>query len=175
MFEEGRVVVSAPIPPGERVLMIRYRLEDLGSTIPAPGRTEVFELLVKEPAPPLQVVGLEPVDIVALGPGSSYRRYGGTELVDLNLTIVETEERGIPPVEWLAVLTAVMLAAGGFLAYLRPRRSVAAGVDSELGREALILEMARVDNALVEDAEAGTRSELLERRAALLTLLRNAD
>jgi hypothetical protein len=175
MFEEGRVVVSAPIPPGERVLMIRYRLEDLGSTIPAPGRTEVFELLVKEPAPPLQVVGLEPVDVVTLGPGSSYRRYGGTELVDLNLTIVETEERGLPPVEWLAVLTAVMLAAGGFLAYLRPRRPVAAGVDSELGREALILEVARVDNALAEEAEADTRAELLERRAALLTLLRNSD
>jgi hypothetical protein len=44
-----------------------------------------------------------------------------------------------------------------------------------LGREALILEVARVDNALAEEAEADTRAELLERRAALLTLLRNTD
>ena len=174
-FDRGRVLVRAPLPPGDRVLMIRYRLEDLESTIPAPGRTEVFEILVKEPAPPLRVEGLEPVDVVALGPGSSYRRYGGKELVDLDLTIVETEDRGPPPLEWLAVLTALILAAGGFLAYVRPRRAVAGGVDGGLGREALILQVARVDDALAEAAEVDTRSELLERRAALLSLVRNSD
>ena len=174
-FEGGRVVVSAPLPPGDRVLMIRYRLEDLGSTIPAPGRTEVFEILVKEPAPPFRVEGLEAVDVVALGPESSYRRYGGTEVVDSNLTIVETEDRGPPPFEWLAVLTAVMLAAGGFLAYLHPRGPTPARADPGLGREALILEVARVDDALAEVPKPDGRSELLERRAALLSLLRNSD
>ena len=174
-FEGGRVFVSAPLPPGDRLLMIRYRLEDLGATIPTPGRTEVFEVLIKEPAPPLRIEGLEPVDVVALGPESTYRRYGGTELVDSNLTIVETEDRGDPPLEWLAVLTAVMLLAGGFLAYARPRRAVPAEAGLGLGREALILEVARVDDALAEAADPDTRSELLERRAALLSLLRNSD
>ena len=173
-FEEGRVLVSAPLPPGDRVLMIRYRLEDLGSTIPAPGTTEVFELLVKEPAPQFRVEGLEPVDVVALTPGSSYRRYGGSELVDLNLTIVETEDRGPPPLEWSAVLTAVLLAAVGFLAFARPRGPIPAWADPGLGREALILEVARVDDALAEAAEPDTRSELSERRVALLSLLRDS-
>ena len=58
-FEGGRVFVSAPLPPGDGLLMIRYRLEDLGATIPAPGRTELFEVLIKEPAPRHQVVAIE--------------------------------------------------------------------------------------------------------------------
>ena len=172
-FEGGRVFVTAPLPPGDRLLMIRYRLEDLGATIPAPGRTEMFEVLIKEPAPPLRIEGLEPVDVVALGPESTYRRYGGAELVDLNLTIVETEDRGAPPLEWFAVLTGMMLLAGGIQAYARPRRAVPAGADLGLGRDALILEVARVDDALAEAADPDTRSELVERRAALLSLLRN--
>jgi hypothetical protein len=174
-FEGGRVFVSAPLPPGERLLMIRYRLEDLAVTIPAPGRTEVFEVLIKEPAPPLRIEGLEPVDVVALGTETTYRRYGGTELVDLNITVVETEDRGPPPVEWSAVLTVMMLLAGGVLAYTRPRRPVPAGADLALGREALILEAARVDDALAEAADPDTRSQLLAQRAALLSLLRNSD
>jgi len=174
-FEGGRVFVSAPLPPGDGLLMIRYRLEDLGATIPAPGRTELFEVLIKEPAPPLRIEGLAPVDVVALGPESTYRRYGGAELEDLNLTIVETEDRGAPPFEWFAVLTAMMLLAGGGLAYARPRRAVPAGADLGLGREALILEVARVDDVLAEAADPDTRSQLLAQRAALLSLLRNSD
>ena len=53
-FEGGRVRVRAPIPPGGRGLSIRYRLEDLSATIPAPGRTASFELLIREPSPPLR-------------------------------------------------------------------------------------------------------------------------
>ena len=174
-FEGGRVLVSAPLPPGDRLLMIRYRLPDLNSTIPAPGRTDVFELLVKEPFPPLRVEGLDPVDVVALGPGTSYRRYGASELVDVILTLVETEDQGPPPLEWLALLTTVMLAAGGFLAYARPRRRALAGPDPGMGREALILEVARIDDALAEAAEPDTRSGILERRTALMALLRKSD
>ena len=174
-FEEGRVLVSAPLPPGDRLLMIRYRLADLGSTIPAPGRTEVFELLVKEPSPPLRVEGLEPVDVVALGPGTTYRRYGASELVDVTLTLVETEDRGPPPLEWFALLATVVLAAGGLLAYARPRRRALAGPDPGLDREALILEVARIDDALARAAKPDKRSGILERRAALLSLLRKRE
>jgi hypothetical protein len=159
--------------------MIRYRLADLGSTIPAPGRTEVFELLLREPFPPLRVGGLEPVDVVALGPGSSYRRYGATGLVDATLTLVETEEQDPLPLGWLALMATVLLAAGGFLAYARPRGRAFAGPDPGrdpgLGREALILEVAQIDNALAEATEPDARSEILERRAALLSLLRKSD
>jgi hypothetical protein len=165
--------------------MIRYRLADLDTTIPAPGSTEVFELLLREPFPPIDVVGLEPVDVVALGPGSSYRRYGANGLVDMTLILVETEEQEPIPLGWLALMASVMLVAGGFLAYLRPRRRAlagsavvgpaVAGPDPGLSREALILEVARIDDALAEATEPDTRSEILERRAALLSLLRKSE
>lgn len=180
-FESGRVRVSAPLPPGGRRLIIRYRLEALGATIPAPGRTEVFELMVREPSPPLRMEGLEPLGLVDLE-GSTYRSYGGTELVDVNLTLVETEDQRSPPLGWLGLLATVMLALGGFLAYARPRRPAYAGQGPGSGgesprasREALILEVARIDDALADAAEPDARSELLERRAALLSLLRNSD
>ena len=106
-----------------------------------------------------------------LGPGYFDRNRTG----DVVLTLVETEDRGPPPLEWLALLATVMLAAGGFLAYARPRRRALAGPDPGLGREALILEVARIDDALAEAAEPDTRSEILERRGALLSLLRKSD
>lgn len=172
-FEGGRVRVNAPLPPGGRLLMIRYRLENLSSTIPAPGRTESFELMIREPAPPLRVEGLEFLGVVPLGPGNPYRRYVGSEMMDVTLILVETEEEGPLPLEWLGLLATVMLVGGGFLAYARPRRRVVAGVG--LGREALILEVARIDDVLAEASEPDARSEILERREALLALLRTGD
>ncbi len=154
--------------------MIRYRLGSLGSTIPAPGRTETFELMVREPAPPIRVGGLEFIDVRALGPGSTYRRYGGSALVDVNLTLVETNDGRPPPFQWFALpLATALLAVGGFMAYAHPRRRVVAGLGPALGREALILEVARIDDTLAGVVEPDAKSELLERRAALLSLLRN--
>ena len=171
-FESGRVRVSGPLPPGGSGFMIRYRLENLEMTIPAPGRTALFEVMVREPSPPVRVEGLAPLDVVALEPGSTWRRYGGNELVDANLILVQTEDRGPPPFEWIALLTTMMLSGGGVLAYARPRRRVVADQAPGLGREALILEVARLDDELAEEAEPDARSDFLERRAALLSLLR---
>ena len=174
-FEGGRVRVSGPLPPGGSGFMIRYRLENLEMTIPAPGRTALFEVLIREPSPALRVEGLAPLDVVALEPGSNWRRHGANEVVDANLVLVETEEQRSAPFEWLALLTTMMLAAGGLLAYARPRRRVTAGQSAGLGREALILEVARIDDQLAEEAEPDARSEILGRRAALLRLIRTND
>ena len=95
--------------------MIRYRLEKLESTFPAPGRTALFEIWIEEPSPPLRVDGLEPLDVVAFE-GSRFRVHGGSELVDVAPTLVETDDQGPPPFGRAALLTAVMLAVGGFLA-----------------------------------------------------------
>ena len=171
-FESGRVRVSGPLPPGGSGFMIRYRLESLAMTIPAPGRTALFEVMVREPSPPVRVEGLAPLDVVALEPGSTWRRHGGNELVDANLILVQTEDRAPPPFERIALLTTIMLAMGGVSAYTHPRRRVVAGQVPGLGREALILEVARIDDALAEEAEPDSRSEFFERRAALLSLIR---
>ena len=174
-FEDGRVRVSAPLPPGERLLMIRYKLDNLAATIPAPGSTEVFEILVKEPFPPLRIEGLEPIGVVDLG-GTPYRQYGASGLVDAMLTLVETEDQGPPPFEWFALLATMMLGIGALVAYMSPRRQVLAGPAGQgtSSREALILEVARIDDVLAGSGDSSAKSELLERRAVLLSLLRNS-
>ena len=173
-FEAERVRVSAPLPPGDRSFIIRYRLEELGTTFPAPGSTEGFQLLIREPSPPVRVAGLEALDVVDFE-GATYRGFGGSGLMDASLTIIETDPQSSPPLEWLALLATMVLALGGYVAYARPRRRVAAVPSPALGREALILEVARIDDELAEAAESGTQQELLERRADLLALIRTAD
>ena len=78
------------------------------------------------------------MDVVAYR-GATYRLYGGTELVDVNLALVETEDLGSPPLQWLALLATVLLATGGLFAYACPRRRVYAGQHSG-ATQALILE-----------------------------------
>ena len=173
-FDAGRVRVRAPLPPGDRSFIMRYRLEELESTFPAPGSTEGFQLLLKEPSPPVRVDGLEALDVVDFE-GATYRAYGGTALMDAALTIVETDPQGSPQLAWPALLATMVLALGGYLAYARPRKRVPAMPGPALGREGLILEVARIDDELAEAAESETQQELLERRAALLGLIRTAD
>ena len=91
--------------------------------------------------------------------------------MDANLILVQTEDRAPPPFERIALLTTIVLAMGGVSAYTHPRRRVVAG-QVPGGREALILEVARIDDALAEEAEPDSRSEFFERRAALLSLIR---
>ena len=173
-FDGGRVRVSAPLPPGGRSFIIRYRLADLGLTIPAPGSTEGFQLLIREPAPPLLVEGLE-----ALGTenyeGADYRSFAGAGLMDAALTLVQTDPPSEPQLQWLALLATMVLVLGGVWAYARPRRRVAGVTGRSLGREALILEVARIDDALSGASKPEARSELLERRAALLALIPIAE
>ncbi len=173
-FEDGRVRVRAPLPPGDRSFIIRYRLEDLGATIPAPGSTEGFQLLIREPAPPLLVEGLEPLGVENYQ-GSNYRNFAGAGLMDAVFTLVETTPEGEPQLQWLALLATMVLVLGGVWAYARPRERFAAVTGPTLSREALILEVARIDGALVQAPEPEAHQELRERRAALLALIRTAE
>jgi hypothetical protein len=142
-FGDGRVHVSGPLPPGDAGFMIRYRLETLESTFPAPGRTERFEIWIEEPSPPLRIDGLEFSDSMTIE-GSTFRVYEGSQLVDLNLAVVQTEHPSLPPFEWAALLMAIMLAAIGSWAYLQPRRRVCPAEDSGVAPGALMLDGARI-------------------------------
>ena len=85
VFTDEGVLVRAPLPPGERMLVIVYELTGLDTTFPAPGPTEAVELFVKEPGPSIQVSNLSPLDVVSLEPGSSYRRYSASGLNDVDI------------------------------------------------------------------------------------------
>ena len=171
-FEGGRISVSAPIPPGERTILIRYNLPELEATIPVPGLTGRFELFVKEPAPPFEVAGLEPIDMVSLEAGSSYRRYGESALLDLQIALTQIQEDRLPPFRTLALLVTAVLAGAVVLAYRRPRRAVTQGGNSFQAREGLILEVAKIDQALSSVTDPNEERRMREQRMALMSRLR---
>lgn len=178
-FAEGLVRVTAPLPPGDRLVVVRYRLDDLETVIPIVGLTERAEVLVQEPAPLLEVMGLESLDTVELEPGSSYRRYQGSALQDAAIHLLRTEAPTGLPTQWLAVLLALVLAGAGVLAFRRsgPAPATAGGAGSAPAgplatRQQILLEIARLDESNgsgdvadpeAEDRYRARRAELLRR------------
>lgn len=193
-LDGGRLHVRGPIPPGDRQLLVRYELDGPELDIPLESRVETLELLVREPAPPLEVEGLEPGEPVQMEGGATYRRYLGAALAPGTLRIVPgDEDRGMPGA-WVAVILAFLLAGAAGWVLLRDRggvRSGAAGAgrgdagptdhippgaDAADQREALLLEVARIDEALEGDGlEPDETARLQARRAALVARLAGRD
>lgn len=182
VIEDGRLLVHSALPPGERVFVIRYLVPDPYFTLELPGATEVLEVLVREPAPPVAVPGLESGISVELEPGSTYRRFSGAELSDATVTLVEGEEDGGGiPVRWVAVFLGLLFTGVGLWAVLGrprpagvPREAHDPGGADEGARQGLILEIARLDRdheALADPTEAETR-RYRDRRRVLLARLR---
>lgn len=180
-FDGDRVRVSSPLPPGERLIVLRYRLDELSTTIPLPGRTDRAELLIREPAPPLRVTQLSPLATVELEPGSSYRRYLAEGLSGVTVTVALQDPSTGYPVEWLAVVLALVLVAVAIAALKRP--SASDGVPGEVPgpspppgstdeRRLVLLEIARLDEAHARD---GDLEDYRERRRALLARLSGLD
>lgn len=179
-FADGGVSVTAPLPPGDRLVVVRYRLDEVESVMPIVGPTERVEVLIREPAPLLDVTGLEALDTVELEPGTSYRRYRATDLMDATIHMFRTEApRGVPT-GWLTVLLALVLAGAGVLAFRRPfpRPAEASGPDSEpVGAEAnrrlLLLEIAMLDEAHAssESRDADAEARYQKHRAELIRRL----
>lgn len=165
-FVNGELVVHSALPPGERVFVIRYRVPDPFITIPVPGETQALEVLVREPAPPIEIPGLETGLQVELEPGSTYRRFSGSELTDVTVEIQEGEEEGSFPVEWLAVLLALLLTGVALWAVTgRPQRSLSPEAAEGAGpRKALILEIARLDRDFESRENPGPEEEARYRR-----------
>lgn len=172
-YADGRVVVRAALPPGERLFVVRYRVDDPGISIPTTGITESMDVLVREPAPPLGVEGLELMDRVELEPGSTYLRFSGTDVPASAVRITETEDSEPPRVEWAAVILAFLL-TGAALYILRPStetRTAPAG--PPVSREALVRQVALLDEEF--EAGEGSDEERLEyerQRAELIRRIR---
>jgi hypothetical protein len=186
-FEDGSLVVRAAIPPGERLFVVRYHLGSLAIEVPNEGPTAALDLLIREPAPTVEVRGLELLDRVELEAGSTYRRYTGADVTAPSIAIVESEIAGPPRVEWVALVLALVLGAMGVYV-LRPagtpvpassgpatgRPSVAAdGAGGALDREALLHEVARLDEDFAGlDAGPAERRRYEARRAELIRRIR---
>jgi len=170
-IEGGELVVRAALPPGERLFVVRYRMDSVAVAIPNVGTAETFDVLVREPAPPIEVEGLEMSDRVELEAGSTYMRFSGTNVSTPTVRIVLTEEDGPPPVHWVAVILAMTLAVGGLVALRAPIPSGAETVAED--RQSLLVRVARLDQEF--EASTGTpaeRSAYERRRGALLARIR---
>lgn len=165
-FRDGEVVVSAPVPPGDRVYVIRYTVPTLPLGFSLPGGTEVLEMLVREPAPPLAVTGLEAAGAMELEPGTVYRVWGGSDLQDHEVRVEAGEEPSELPVRQMVVILALLMALlGGILVQRRMAHvpvSGAASVAHE--RQEVLLEVARLDEAYEASPQLSPQEEAEYRR-----------
>jgi hypothetical protein len=185
-FKDGSVTSSAPIPPGERTYLVRYRIPELDFRLPLPGSTERLELLVREPAPPISATGLTRGESVELEPGSSYRRYAAARVENRVVEVSPADPGSGVDVRWIAVALALVLAVAGVLAvrWERNGRSVVgdgeppgAAPAGSAERKRLLLRIAELDAEFQEangpGAEAPERYR--EERDRLLRRLRSLD
>ena len=180
------VQVTAPMPPGERLVVLRYTLDVLETTVPMPGRTERVELLIREPAPPLDVVGLTGLPPVELEEGSAYRRFVGDSLQGVTARLVEVDPPTTVSLGWVAVIMALILAGTGVLAFKGSRvpasemthaavTEPSPGSEDMEPRRKLVLEIARLDEASADEADPSRRASYLQRRDELLARLREVE
>lgn len=175
-YTEGLLEVYSPLPPGERNLMVRYRITSRDFVLPMPGRTDEMEILLPEPAPE---AGFPPLILAApmeMGPGNTFRRYTGRNLLDLEIA----SDFEAPPVtfpgEAIALLMAAVLGAAGVFGY---RRRSGKGAPPGSGgegarREDLLLAIARLDEDFqaLGDPSPEARSTYEARRRELLARLK---
>lgn len=163
----GRVEVSSPLPPGQRYLMIRYRLAKEEFVLPLPGRTDKMEILVREPAPAFEFPPLTLSSPVELEPGNAFRRYAADGLVDSEVrSQIVPEPWSLPP-EWIGLFMAGFLGIAGVIGFrLRGRPGIGKHApdrglptpDGHSAREGVLVAIAALD----EEFEAsGHRSSEL--------------
>jgi hypothetical protein len=199
VFEGEGFTVSMPLTPGSRQMVLRYALPSLDLELPLPGETGELEVLVREPAPAIEVEGLVEVQPVELEPGVSYRRFAAASLVDSAVVLRAGEGApgaGSDTLPWLMVITALGLTAVGVWAVRRGGPAPAPGSGTARGtgpgpgrvdgtgaagtagamtadeRERTLLEIARLDERIEATTQAAEIDRLRAERAALLARLR---
>ncbi len=166
-FGGGRIHVSAPIPPGESVYLLRYRIPAGEFTIPLEGVTESMELLIREPAGDLSVAGLMATEPITLD-DVTYRRFAGREVAP-SVVRVGTGSPLLPGgnLALLAVVLTLALAlVGAVLAFRTRARPPIAAADR---RRRVLVEVARLDERW--NAQAIGVEEYDRRRRELLSEL----
>lgn len=177
--EDGSLVVRTPLPPGERLFVVRYFLPDPYIQLPIPATIEGLDVLVREPAPPLDPVGLTHLGPVELEPGTTYMRFNATDVSEGMVRLTEGQAPPSPPVRWFAIILGFALGATAVWA-IQSRRKVAtvdegAATATALGgRQQLVLEIARLDESFQANPSpsAEERGAYESRRRELMRRLR---
>ena len=174
-FADGRMYITAPVPPGERLYAVRYTVPGHQFVAPLPGLTETMELLVLEPSPPTAVTGLQPLPPVEVEEGVTYRRYAAGDIVDDAVGLLMGEEAEGLPLEWMAVILTVILAwLGLYAVYRDPARATTSAAGE---RRRLLREVAVLDEAYAREGKVGSkaRKAYRRRRERLLSRIELSD
>jgi hypothetical protein len=177
-FTEGRMELFAPLPPGERFLMIRYQISEPDFLLPLPGRTDRLEVLVREPAPALELSPLVLSPPVELEPGNVFRRYSGEGLQDTEVRTRVAQEPWSLPAPWIALFMAGLLGAAGVVGYRKRTGATVspAPPSSASSRTELLVSIASLDEDFHSrgDHSEGARREYEAKRAQLLAKLKHS-
>jgi hypothetical protein len=175
-FVNGQLQVYSPLPPGERYLMVRYRIPDNDFVLPLPGTTDRMEVLVREPAPAAEFPPLALSSPVELDPGNVFRRYAADNLRDMEVVATLAPEPWSLPAKWLGLAVAGLLGAAGIFGYRRRGRVIQAERVSTEGRsrEDLLLGIAKLDEDFFggKDPSAQARARYENERKKLLSRLK---
>jgi hypothetical protein len=174
-FVDGGVELHAAVPPGERLYVVQYDVETLELSLPLPGSTEILELLVEEPAPPLRIDGLVPDRPAELEPGRTYLRWTGVDLADARVRVSRGEEGTAQLLPWIGVALAVLLFGAGLWAVRG--RPAPAPVGGHTNRAGVLLAVARLDEEFEALGNPSPEQEARyrERRGRLLARLGGAS
>jgi hypothetical protein len=176
----GEVGLSSALAPGQRLFVVRYRMDSPYVTLPTPGGTAALEVFVREPGPAVEIDGLTLSESIDLEEGGTFRRYGAVDYVAPSVVVAEGSEVRRPPKPWIAAGLALLLTAAGLLALrgglgrvAEPPVATSAGAGGP-DRQAILVEIARLDEAFEAKEQPGPRerSAYERRRSELLTRLR---
>ncbi|HKJ01285.1 MAG TPA: hypothetical protein VJ997_02485 [Longimicrobiales bacterium] len=171
---EGRLIVTSPLPPGERMYVVRYVLDDPYVSVPLPEPTEALEILVREPAPPMKASGLQPMDPVEMEPGSAYLRFAAADLTSGQVGLERGQPASAPPVGWYSFILALALTGVGVWAVQSGASREAAPAPAPVGRQELLREVALLDEEFAHRASPSAEERGLydARRRDLLRRIR---
>jgi len=176
-LESGELRIRTPLPPGERLFVVTYMLDEPFVSIPMPGLTTVMELLVREPAPPMTVEGLDSLPRIELEPGTTYRRYSGDNLAGSSINLSETQIPLELPVAWMSVILGIILGGAGlFLLNRDPIIGNTQKATIDLGdRKSTLHRIALLDETFVSQKDRSEREHeeyLMERTKLIQRVIR---
>ncbi|MCY3809850.1 MAG: hypothetical protein OXG58_10600 [Gemmatimonadetes bacterium] len=168
VLEAGRIAIVEPLPPGANVFFVRYAIAASHFEIPLEVPTGSMEILVREPADDVAVVGLLDADPVEVD-GSLYRRFAARDVAPSMVTVrAGSDGAGAEATAWTAVIVALVLAGMGaaLAARQRPRHGGEQRRGPSARRREAVTAIARLD----ADRAAGRipEEEHRRRRGALL-------
>jgi len=176
-FQNGEVQLFAPIPPGDRFLLLNYRIPEDDFSVPLPGETGRMEVLVRTPGPEADFEPLTASTPVQMDPGNVFDRWVGENLEDVEIQATVQAAPFQFRAEWLGLILAALLGGAGVFAFrsrrMQEEEELVAVTPEKPSREELILSIAQLDEAFQasQDTSEEARERYQARRKDLLTQL----